>query len=255
MRKLILLVIIFVMFSVSASALSPPPSAYFRYQEELSELRKVAEADEIEFSSVHLPAGALFKNHNDVIKFFELLDSLPFLYMPEMQFRNITYVPSYNMDFDISFESEVGERFRFMLSTKEKRTFEEIFGDELSLLYENQEYNTKIYARPENLPDDRGVYYFCIDIDGYTVYFTRFPRDSGRSLEDFLEDIHENMIITSFRDEPWNNNFTTDDALTVLRAVAGLSELTAGQAARFGISGTPTTEDVLRILRIIAGLS
>jgi hypothetical protein len=47
---------------------------------------------------------------------------------------------------------------------------------------------------------------------------------------------------------------TTADALTVLRAAAGLIELTAEQAAKFGISGAPSTSDALRILRVAAGL-
>jgi hypothetical protein len=51
------------------------------------------------------------------------------------------------------------------------------------------------------------------------------------------------------------NEFTTADALAVLRASVGLSPLTAAQAARFEISGTPTTADALRILRISIGLS
>jgi hypothetical protein len=48
--------------------------------------------------------------------------------------------------------------------------------------------------------------------------------------------------------------FTTADALTVLRAAAGLLELTAEQAERFGIDSAPATADALRILRIVAGL-
>jgi hypothetical protein len=48
--------------------------------------------------------------------------------------------------------------------------------------------------------------------------------------------------------------FTTAEALTVLRAAAGLIELTDEQAERFAIDGEPTTADALRILRIVAGL-
>jgi internalin A len=47
---------------------------------------------------------------------------------------------------------------------------------------------------------------------------------------------------------------TTADALTVLRAVAGLAELTDAQIARFGIDGEPTSADAMRILRTVAGL-
>jgi hypothetical protein len=47
---------------------------------------------------------------------------------------------------------------------------------------------------------------------------------------------------------------TTDDALEILRAVAGWFKLTDAQIARYGISGAPSTADAMRILRIVAGL-
>jgi hypothetical protein len=50
------------------------------------------------------------------------------------------------------------------------------------------------------------------------------------------------------------NVMTTSDALLILRAVAGLIELTDEQAERFGIDSAPATADALRILRIVAGL-
>jgi hypothetical protein len=46
----------------------------------------------------------------------------------------------------------------------------------------------------------------------------------------------------------------TSDALMILRAVAGLTTLTDGEAARFGVSGEPTTADAMRILQVVAGL-
>jgi hypothetical protein len=51
-----------------------------------------------------------------------------------------------------------------------------------------------------------------------------------------------------------NAPLTANDALLVLRASAGLIELTAEQRERYGISGTATAADALRILRISAGL-
>jgi internalin A len=47
---------------------------------------------------------------------------------------------------------------------------------------------------------------------------------------------------------------STADALTILRAVAGVTALTDAEAARFEISGTPATADAMRILRVVAGL-
>jgi outer membrane protein assembly factor BamB len=49
--------------------------------------------------------------------------------------------------------------------------------------------------------------------------------------------------------------FTTQDALTVLRAVAGVAALTNEQLCRLRIFGLPTTTDALQILRIVAGLT
>jgi hypothetical protein len=51
-----------------------------------------------------------------------------------------------------------------------------------------------------------------------------------------------------------SGTFTTADALTVLRAAAGLTTLTAEQKTRFDIVGEPTTAHALMILRVAAGL-
>jgi hypothetical protein len=50
--------------------------------------------------------------------------------------------------------------------------------------------------------------------------------------------------------------FTTTDAMTILRYVAGLITLTEGQRGRLDINGDGkiTTEDAIMILRVIAGL-
>jgi hypothetical protein len=49
-------------------------------------------------------------------------------------------------------------------------------------------------------------------------------------------------------------DLTTADALTVLRAAAGITTLSDTDIARLGISGNPSTADALRILRVAAGL-
>ena len=51
-----------------------------------------------------------------------------------------------------------------------------------------------------------------------------------------------------------SGDFTTSDALLILRAAMGLLELTDEQAERFAISGGPATADALRILRLAVGL-
>jgi hypothetical protein len=47
---------------------------------------------------------------------------------------------------------------------------------------------------------------------------------------------------------------TTADALTILRAVAGIAPLSAEQQTNYGITGTASSADALRILRTVAGI-
>jgi hypothetical protein len=61
-------------------------------------------------------------------------------------------------------------------------------------------------------------------------------------------------MILSFSLTASASEFTTADALAILRASVGLSALSAEQSAKFGISGNPTTADALKILRQSVGL-
>jgi hypothetical protein len=258
MKKLLIAALVFVLLATPASALSPPPSISIRGDEELLEMRKMAEAEEevlLNYLNRFSFIGVGLKSREDLISFLELIDSLPILYLPEMRFRDIWYVPSYNNDFDISFESENGESFRFGIPSKERRAIVDFFEIEVTLIYECQDKRMKIYTCLERwFPSERGTYHFSMEIDGFIVHFTRFPRDNERSIDIFLKEIHENMIITSFKDEPWRTTLNTSDALLILQATAGLIELTHAQVVKFGIGGAPTTADALKILRIIAGL-
>jgi hypothetical protein len=69
------------------------------------------------------------------------------------------------------------------------------------------------------------------------------------------EDILELFAFLGLDEEGSRPPLTTSDALTILRAIAGLTALTDEQSARFGINGEPDTADALRILRIVAGLA
>jgi len=103
---------------------------------------------------------------------------------------------------------------------------------------------------------------FVMDFHGYfvwVIYSHRSIKDySTVSAEqllggvtlgsiEFLEAMHE-------REPAFIIPLTTADALDVLRHVAQLTTLTRRQMTRFEISGRPTTEDAMRILRVVAGL-
>jgi hypothetical protein len=69
------------------------------------------------------------------------------------------------------------------------------------------------------------------------------------------EDILELFAFLGLDEEGSRPPLTTSDALTILRAIAGLTAMTDEEMARFGINGEPTTEDAMRILRSVAGLA
>jgi uncharacterized membrane protein len=51
-----------------------------------------------------------------------------------------------------------------------------------------------------------------------------------------------------------SHDFTTADALAILRHAAGLTPLSAADIARLGITGEPSTSDALFVLRVVAGI-
>jgi hypothetical protein len=277
MKKLLLVVlvfIIFVSFATTVSARTPPPQIIVRSNEELEKMREMAEkADDDEFQGYlrrtsHSING--LRTRNDVVSFLELLDSIPLPYIPGARFVYFNYYAGsrYNT-FDILFRFGDGAWYDFRFWMSRERTIEEFFKDEkLVIYYENQENNIIIYSAPRLFPNERDAYELLIEIEGYFAHF-RFGSGerNGRTEYDFYNEIHENMIITSFADSPWFDRIepviiedepeplTSADALIILQATVGLSELSDENIARFEIDGSPTTADALRILRLAVGLS
>jgi hypothetical protein len=90
------------------------------------------------------------------------------------------------------------------------------------------------------------------DLIERNTYYLRLNSDNGT--ESTGKPITINVSFMTRSEMERNAPLTANDALTVLRASAGLIELTAEQKERYGISGTATAADALRILRISAGL-
>ncbi|MDR2558015.1 MAG: hypothetical protein LBC86_00495, partial [Oscillospiraceae bacterium] len=164
--------------------------------------------------------------------------------------------------FSIRFSNETGERYSFRLfagGDRGKSAFEESLNGEQLIEFIEVKDNGKqiiIYSAPASwgtFPSQNGGYQFPMEINGYFMRGGYSPGDSGITGVT-LENIYRNMTVSSFADEPWWTNFTTSDALAVLRAVSGLTALTDEQSAKLGISGEPTSADALEILRIVAGL-
>jgi predicted 3-demethylubiquinone-9 3-methyltransferase (glyoxalase superfamily) len=96
------------------------------------------------------------------------------------------------------------------------------------------------------------------DLNYFSLKFSFQRQETGEFATLSYEDIVGLVRFTEIRAVEiaalLSEMFTTSDALLILRAVAGLLELTDEQAERFGIDSEPTTADALRILRIVAGL-
>jgi hypothetical protein len=237
-----LVLIILAIFTVSVSA-APPPRIIIRGEESLLEIRKIAEADE-EVLKEYLLRTDYFINglrsREDLISFLELLDSLPILYGTGMHFRSLTYYPE-SKRVNIFFGTEIGEVHSYYYFLDENR-------NEMPFPTEAQNFNL----------NEHGAISFMMDIEGFNI---SVGYNRGRNNEHILtvnpKEMYSDMIITSFREEPWRTipvSFTTADALTILRAVAGLTTLTDAQVARYGISGEPAAADAVAVLRIVAGL-
>jgi hypothetical protein len=64
----------------------------------------------------------------------------------------------------------------------------------------------------------------------------------------------DSQTASTFPPASGTSDFTTADVLNILRAVAGITPLTAERQASYGITGTASTNDAIRVLRIVAGL-
>ncbi|MDR2558603.1 MAG: hypothetical protein LBC86_03535 [Oscillospiraceae bacterium] len=277
MKKILSTIIIFVILSISASAV-PPPMIMIESEEELFEMREMVNASDKELEEFLFRTALIFNGmskREHVVMFLELLDSLPIPYETGMRFAGLVYYPTYStQDFSIFFTNEAGEQHSFNLTTKREReegVVKRIFrnlGEEVSLLYTCQDNRMRVYSRPHVWDSDNiGIFRFPMEIDGLYLMVRYFYRGDECVSTVTPESIYGNMIITSFAEAPWSTispavveeliveePLTTADAMTVLRAVAGLTATTDEDMARFEIDSTPTTADALRILRIVAGL-
>jgi len=262
MKKILLALLFFIIFAMFAILVNASPVSYGIHvsgENELDEMRSVIYANDEEFmeylenSNNFLPKD--LRSREAIISALKIIDSLPILYISGAKFRDAVHV------FDLKstvfvFQTEFDERYQFRISGISHDSIEYYAGGEISLIYENQEHKIKIYCYSDLEKRFRldSEIHFPVQLDGHFAILAYQPRNSERNWEMFLEDMKENMTIISLSDEPWRTALNTSDALIVLRAVAGIAELTDWQAVRFGIENAPTSADALRILRAVAGL-
>jgi len=264
MKKVLVFLLITVMFIGFAfiSLSAPPPQIIVRSEEELAEMREMAEKANDEELDVYLRRMHHringLRNRENLIWFLELLDSLPIPYDTEMKFSSLVYYPTYeSANFSIFFESKIEERYSYTFCTNEEReegVIEKMFGENVSLLYESQDGRMRVYSPPPiwgRNPSSHGDFSFPMEIDGYFIVAKYFPEGVAGVVQ---RDIFRGMTVVSLKDEPWKTPLTTADALTVLRAATGMATLTEAEVVRFGIDGEPATADALRILRVAVGL-
>jgi hypothetical protein len=257
MKKLLIAVLIFVILAAPVSALAPPRSILVNGEEELAEIRKIAEANKEIIGSVR---G--FYNLKEINEFLSALDffPIPIINGKELMLRTITYNPTNQSAFSIYYEDDDGDLFAFSVRDYRPMTAEEFIKQnhnvEPILLYQREDENVRIYAHPRFMRRN-DVVALIMDFYGYTILFD-YRNNIGNVSNVSIEKLGESLVFGSIRDleimHEQRTTLTTADALTVLRAATGLITLTDGQIARLGIEGAPTTADALRILRIAVGL-
>jgi hypothetical protein len=260
MKKLLSITLIFTMFAMLATYANA--MIVIDNEEELFEMRKMAEASDEEireylFRSGHLWGG--MTNRRSIISFLDFIDSLPLLYIEGTRFSGIIHYFTSQSTY-ITFSTDIGETYSFSLTPND----ENINRVTLFTLDVNGGRNINVYSTPESAFNEHGAIFYLMEIDGFLV---RAGYNRGKDNEHITtfnpQEAYKDMIITSFAEAPWSTintvedepiSFTTAEALTILRAVAGVAELTDAQIARFEISGAPATADAMRVLRIVAGL-
>ncbi|MDR2572567.1 MAG: hypothetical protein LBD23_20060 [Oscillospiraceae bacterium] len=270
MKKILIFLLIpimFVGFAINSST-SPPRSLNVRSYEELVEIRKMVEAGEKAFLDYREQTGRSFYgviNFEEIKIFLSVLDLLPvpIINGKELIIRRIIYNLDVQEITSISYICTDGYIYSFSIWDFRPMTaaerIKERYYEEPILLYQSEDENVKIYAAPQAIPRNPNAFIrFVIDFYGYFIEATYWHEDitdySNISAEELLGGVTLGTIndleIMHERRAP----LTTSDALTILRAIAGMVTLTDAQIARYGISGTPATADAMRILRVVAGL-
>jgi hypothetical protein len=273
MKKLLSTTLIFVIFTalITIANAAPLPTIVIESEEELSEMREMLNTSDEELAEFlsrtgHIWNGMSRREH--IVMFLEYIDSLPLAYIAGTQFEQIVYMVRSSSTY-IVFSTEIDETYTLRYNFVDKNLIanrEPVFKH-----YINQEKYINVYTYPNSHNsklNEHGAISFIMEIDGILI---RTGYNRGRGNEHITtfnpQEAYSDMIITSFAEAPWSTispavveeliveePLTTADAMTVLRAVAGLVAMTEEEAARFEISGAPSTGDAMRILRVVAGL-
>jgi hypothetical protein len=253
MKKLLTAALVFVLLATPASAGPLAPIISIYGLEDFLMIRQATEDSNEEDEFIYLP----FPYHNahkvlnreDFLYFLNLLDSLPIPlpFEKKYTFSSLGYDYEYNIFRSITFFCDDRGFYSFSII---ESSFFEIQEEEQIFLYKTEDGNVIIYDFSENFDS---IYSVLLNFYFYGYYIFGYYHDENNNTSNFcIEQFAESLVLGSIND--LIPVFTTSDALTVLRATAGLLELTDGQSARLGIDGAPASADALRILRIIAGV-
>ncbi|MCL2636892.1 MAG: hypothetical protein FWD48_00840 [Oscillospiraceae bacterium] len=257
MKKLLLIPLAIVILIIFMST-SPPPSRddiTIGSEEELSEMRKMVEADNKEFSEYLLritDINSRLLNREHIVYLLKILDSFPTINNSEMKFERIYYY--FGGPFiGITFSNDISERYSIWHG---RTANENVHNELLFTLNMNYENHVNVYSAANSQGfelDEHGSVYFTMHISNFIVgvIYNRGDNEHIQSVNP------EEIFKTLFGVSPWvyvPEPFTTEEALIILQAAAGLIELSDEQRARFGIDDVPKTSDALRILRAVAGL-
>ncbi|MDR2558251.1 MAG: hypothetical protein LBC86_01715 [Oscillospiraceae bacterium] len=226
-----------------------------RGEEGLAELRRIVEADEEELKEYirHIRLYTSDRITREcLINLLGFFDSLPLPSTSEIRFSGLSYFPDWN-EISVGFLTDIGESYRFInLGRREIAKGELLF--KLDMNFENL---VNIYSTTSSQDfklNWRGDISFIVDIDDFVFNVTYNHGDNWH-----IRTVNpEEMFKFLYGVEPWvyvPEPFTTEEALIILQAAAGLTTLSDDDIARFEIDSTPTTADALRILRIVAGLA
>jgi len=183
----------------------PPPMVIIDYKEQLEELRELlieADDEELEVFLRSIRYGGL-QTREDAVSFLEMLDSLPFPFIPEAKL-SISHYPTFqNRIVDIFYKTEIGEIFSFYFLRKESDVGQDIeteYGKEAELICQFEDGRIKVYSYPTEISlNDDNVAEFLMEIDGYYVNVGYRNDNNDKTSELTPEEIYKDLTISSLQ--------------------------------------------------------
>jgi len=204
---------------------NPPPIVVLGSMEEFNKLKELLSESDDAIIKEYLNNAVknCLENREELIAFFEMLDSLPIPFIPTCKVDAIAYWPG-NDHYgfvNVLFESEKGERFSFYFRKHHdlkilgnvERNIEIVFDTSPQLFYQIEAENIKVFEYPgEKIPEQKLVE-FLMDINGYYV-LTGYRNESIENiLEVTPEQIYADLTLGNINDVIWKykvNGFKFD---------------------------------------------